>query len=285
MKFLKIFVLAVALLTTAQAVQKPSAHTKGTPIGKPTGPLKPGEYWWKPQLSPSGPLMVLVSIPQQTMHVYRNGILIGRSTVSTGSKGHATPGGVFTILEKKQEHYSKKYDDAPMPNMQRLTWSGIAMHSGNLPGYPASHGCVRMPYDFSTLLFGITGSGGTVVIGDNKASQPHFASNPGVLLAPKDFTPEMLKPLAKGEYQWEPERSMSGPITMLVSAADRTVYVYRNGEPIGRAAIEVKGRLGGHVFTMLEGVTASESALVPGSPGRVWMNVQSDAATRSGDFA
>jgi hypothetical protein len=172
-----------------------------------------------------------------------------------------------------------------MPNMQRLTWSGIAMHSGNLPGYPASHGCVRMPYDFSTLLFSITGNGGTVVIGDNKSSQPHFASNPGVLLAPKDFTPEMLKPLATGEYQWEPERSMSGPITMLVSAADRTVYVYRNGEPIGRAAIEVKGRLGGHVFTMLEGVTAGNSPFVPGSPGHVWMNVESDAATRGGDFA
>ena len=102
MKFLKILALSVALLTTVQAVQQPSFHTKGTPTGKPTGALKPGEYWWKPQLSPSGPLMVLVSIPQQTMHVYRNGILIGRSTVSTGSKGHATPGGVFTILEKKQ---------------------------------------------------------------------------------------------------------------------------------------------------------------------------------------
>jgi len=263
---------------------QPSFHTKGTATGKSTGPLKPGEYWWNPRISPAGPVVVLVSLPLQTVNVYRNGVLVGRSSISSGSKGHDTPTGVFTILEKKQTHRSKKYDDAPMPNMQRLTWSGIAMHSGNLPGYPASHGCVRMPYDFSTLLFGITGNGGTVVIGDNKSSQPHFASNPGVLLAPKDFTPEMLKPLAKGEYQWEPERSMSGPITMLVSAADRAVYVYRNGEPIGRATIEVKGRLGGHVFTMLEGVTAKESAFVPGSPGRIWMNVESDAATHSNDF-
>jgi lipoprotein-anchoring transpeptidase ErfK/SrfK len=92
---------------------------------------------------------VLISVPEQVMHVYRNGILIGRSTVSTGSTGHATPGGVFSILEKKQEHYSKTYDNAPMPNMQRLTWTGIAMHSGNLPGYPASHGCIRLPFDFS----------------------------------------------------------------------------------------------------------------------------------------
>ncbi len=268
----------------AAPMPQPSFHTKGMPTGKATGPLKPGEYWWSPRVSPSGPVVVLVSVPLQQMHVYRNGILVGRSSVSTGSKGHDTPSGVFTILEKKQTHRSKKYDDAPMPNMQRLTWSGIAMHSGNLPGYPASHGCVRMPYDFSTLLFSITGNGGTVVIGDNKTQQPHFASNPGLLLAPKDFTPEMLKTLAKGEYQWQPERSTGGPITLMVSSADRTVYVYRNGEPIGRAAIETKGRLGGHVFTMLEGVTAKESVLVPGSPGRIWMSVETGSSSR-GDFA
>ena len=104
-------------------------------------------------------------------------------------------------------------------------------------------------------------------------------------LAPKDFTPEMLKPLGSGEYQWNPERSTSGPITMLVSAADRTLYVYRNGEPIGRASIEVKGRLGGHVFTLLEGVSSETSPLAPGRPARKWMSVQSDAASRSADVA
>jgi len=144
MKFLTTLAISIGLLIASQAMEKPSFHTKGTLTGKPTGTLKPGEYWWKPQLSPRGPLVVLVSIPQQTMHVYRNGILIGRSTVSTGAKGHSTPGGVFSILEKKKTHHSKKYDNAPMPYMQRLTWSGIAMHSGHLPGYPASHGCIRM---------------------------------------------------------------------------------------------------------------------------------------------
>jgi hypothetical protein len=284
-------VVAIALVAmTSQPAStapmpQPSFHTKGSPTGKPTGPLKPGEYWWNPGVSPAGPVVVLVSLPLQTMHVYRNGILVGRSSISSGTKGHQTPTGVFTILEKKETHRSKKYDNAPMPNMQRLTWSGIAMHSGNLPGYPASHGCIRMPYDFSTLLFGITGNGGTVVIGDDTKAQPRFAANPGVILAPKDFSPEMLKPLGKGEYQWNPERSTSGPITMLVSAADRTLYVYRNGEPIGRAAIEVNGRLGGHVFTLLDGVTAADSALVPGRPARIWMSVQSDAASRSADVA
>jgi len=277
MKLLKLLALSVTLLTTVHAMRQPSSHTKGTPAGKPTGQLKPGQYWWNPQLSPSGPLMVLVSIPQQTMHVYRNGMLIGRSTVSTGSKGHATPGGVFTILEKKQTHYSKKYDNAPMPNMQRLTWTGIAMHSGNLPGYPASHGCIRLPYDFSQLLFSETSKGGTVVVGDGKTPVPHLASNPGLLLAPKDFTPEMLRPLAHDSYDWDPERSSSGPITIVVSGADRALYVYRNGNPIGRAAVEIEGRgsLGNHVYSLLEGMTDRQSSLAPDRAARRWMSVTS----------
>ena len=269
---------------SAAPMPQPSFHTKGTPTGKPSGPLKPGEYWWNPRVSPSGPVVLLVSIPLQTMHVYRNGILVGRTSVSTGTKGHPTPAGVFTILEKKETHRSKKYDNAPMPNMQRLTWSGICMHSGNLPGYPASHGCIRMPYDFSTNLFKITGNGGTVIIGDDTNSQPQFASNPGVLLAPKDFSRDMLQPIAKGGYQWNPERSPTGPMTILVSGADRALYVYRNGQPIGGAAITVNGPLGGHVFTLLEGVSNSASPWAPGRPARKWMSVQSDAKSRPADI-
>src|SRR5215204_2894603 len=101
MKLIAALIIFAACITAVSAVEQPSFHTKGIPTGKPSGALKPGEYWWNPQLAPSGPLMVLVSVPEQTMHVYRNGILIGRSSVSTGSKGN-TPGGVFSILEKKQ---------------------------------------------------------------------------------------------------------------------------------------------------------------------------------------
>jgi lipoprotein-anchoring transpeptidase ErfK/SrfK len=277
MKILTTIIVSIGLLTASQAMEKPSFHTKGTPTGKPTGTLKPGEYWWNPQLSPSGPVVVLVSIPQQTMHVYRNGILIGRSTVSTGTKGHATPGGVFSILEKKETHRSKKYDNAPMPYMQRLTWSGIAMHSGQLPGYPASHGCVRLPYDFSQLLFKATEKGGTVVVGDGKTPTPHLASNPGLMLAPKDFSPEMVRRLAKDEYDWRPERSTEGPVTIVVSSTDDALYVYRNGNPIGRAAVQISGRggLGNHVFTLLEGSTGKPSQLAPGREARRWMRVTS----------
>jgi lipoprotein-anchoring transpeptidase ErfK/SrfK len=286
MKAWRVFLAVMIGIQFASAMPKPAAHTAGTPTGRPTGVMKPGEYWWNGEISPNGPVVALVSIPEQMMHVYRNGILIGRTTVSTGSKGHATPSGVFTILEKKKDHSSKKYGNAPMPNMQRLTWSGIAMHSGNLPGYPASHGCVRMPYDFSVLLFNATARGGTVIIGDDKTRQPRLAAHPGVLLAPKDVTPEMAKPLASGAYEWKPERSTNGPITALASTADRMMYVYRNGEPIGRAALSVRGMgaIGGHVFTLLEGTTAKASWWAPGRQGRRWMQTLSDDSGRGVSF-
>jgi len=225
--------------------------------------------------------MILISIPEQTMHVYRNGILIGRSSVSTGSKGHETPGGVFTILQKSKEYYSKKYDNAPMPNMQRLTWTGIAMHSGQLPGYAASHGCVRLPYDFSQLLFSTTSSGGTVVVGDGKTPTPHLASNPGLMLAPKDLTPDMVRQLSRDEYQWHPSRSPEGPMTIVLSSSDKMMYIYRNGEPIGRAALEINGRgfgnrLGSHIFTRLEGTTGKASQVAPGREAGKWMRVSSE---------
>jgi len=282
-KLLATLTISIGLLTASQAMDRPSFHTKGTPTGKPTGKLKPGEYWWHPEISPQGPLMILVSIPEQTMHVYRNGILIGRSSISSGSKGHDTPGGVFTILEKQQSYRSKKYNNAPRPNMQRLTWTGIAMHSGQLPGYAASHGCVRLPYDFSQLLFSTTSSGGTVIIGDGKTPVPRLASNPGLMLAPKDFSPEMLRKLGKNDYDWHPERSPEGPITIVISSADKAMYVYRNGDPIGRAAVEVGGKglttrdkLGNHVFTMLEGTTGRPSRFTSAHEEARWMRVTSE---------
>ncbi len=281
MKSIRLFAFIIWFIALTASAAQPAAHTKGTPTGHPAGPLKPGEYWWNPAASPEGPVVVLVSLPLQTMNVYRNGILVGRTSVSTGTKGHSTPTGVFTILEKKETHFSNLYQNAPMPNMQRLTWGGIAMHSGNLPGYPASHGCIRMPYNFSKLLFSITSRGCTVVIGDNSKPQPHFAANPGILLAPKDVTREMVRPLALGEYQWKPERSTKGPISILISGADRTLYVYRNGTPIGRASIEItKKPLGGHILTLLEGTTGKASPWARDRAARNWMNVGTDAAGR-----
>src|SRR4029077_6328205 len=143
--------------------------TMGKPVVVAPETLKPGEFIWQPQTSPHGPMVMVVSFPHQIAHVYRNGVLTGASTVSTGKKGHETPTGTFTILQKHADHYSNIYNDAPMPYMQRLTWSGVALHAGKLPGYPASHGCVRMPYEFAKLLYAESSTGITVVVSDAKS--------------------------------------------------------------------------------------------------------------------
>jgi lipoprotein-anchoring transpeptidase ErfK/SrfK len=126
--------------------------------------LRPGSFLWEPELSRSGPVEVVVSIPQQRAYVYRGGTLIGVSTVSTGRRGHETPTGSFSILQKRPRHFSNLYNNAPMPYMQRLTWDGIALHAGQIPGHPASHGCVRLPLAFAQHLFGATRIGAQVHI-------------------------------------------------------------------------------------------------------------------------
>jgi hypothetical protein len=156
--------------------------TKGRTVKPFTPALEPGDYLWHPEVSPAGPVVVLVSLPDQVMYVYRNGVRIGRSTVSTGTAGHRTPTGVFTVLQKKVDHESSIYKGAKMPNMQRLTWTGIAMHAGQLPGYPASHGCVRLPEDFAAKLYAVTKLGTTVIIADNKSS-PVNTTKPGLLFS------------------------------------------------------------------------------------------------------
>ncbi len=126
--------------------------------------LSPGEFIWRPEIEPPGPLSVVISLPTQRASVYRRRVRIGGSTVSTGKKGYATPAGVFTVVQKERMHHSNKYDNAPMPYMQRLTWTGLAMHAGHVRAHPSSHGCVRMPPGFSKALFHEPSMGMRVVI-------------------------------------------------------------------------------------------------------------------------
>jgi len=180
--------LAIAVTTPAFA-QDPAAtaypgdasatahteHAVGARIGADPSPsldLRPGDYVWTPELAPAGPLVVVVSLPEQRAHVYRGGTRIGVSTISSGKPGHETPTGVFPILQKRQEHYSNLYDSAPMPYMQRLTWDGIALHAGRIPGKPASHGCIRLPMAFAKVLFAATERGVTVVVADESSHGP-----------------------------------------------------------------------------------------------------------------
>mgnify|MGYP003694326581 CR=1 FL=1 len=113
---------------------------------------------------PQGPLIIAVSIDQQKVRVYDANGLFAESPVSTGMKGHSTPMGVFSVIQKNKMHRSNIYSGAPMPYMQRITWSGVAMHAGVLPGYPASHGCIRMPMAFAVKMWNWTRMGARVIV-------------------------------------------------------------------------------------------------------------------------
>ena len=128
------------------------------------------------------PIMAIVSIKRQQVTIYDADGWILRAPVSTGMTGRETPAGVFSVVEKDKDHHSSLYDDAWMPNMERITWSGIALHGGPLPGYAASHGCMRMPYDFAEKLFDKTRIGMRVIIAPNDAEPVAFSD-------PKLFVP------------------------------------------------------------------------------------------------
>src|ERR1700678_1995865 len=150
------------------------------PIDTPINELKKGQFLWMGEAVATGPVVMVVSITEQRAYVYRNGILIGATTISTGRPGHLTPTGVFTVLQKQKEHRSTIYDGAPMPYMERLTWGGIALHAGGLPGYPESHGCIHLPTEFAKLLFDVSTDGMTVVIGTEEKA-PTRVAHPGYL--------------------------------------------------------------------------------------------------------
>ena len=126
--------------------------------------LKPGQYLWR-DVPASGPPRLIVSLSDQLAFLYRGDTLVAVSTVSTGTDTHPTPTGIFPILEKRTFHRSVKYDNAPMPFMQRIDKYGIALHGGALPGYPASHGCIRLPHKFAAKLFQVTDVGTHVYVG------------------------------------------------------------------------------------------------------------------------
>ena len=126
--------------------------------------LKPGQYLWR-EGSFSGDPRVVVSLSDQRAYLYRGDDLVAVSSISTGRDENPTPTGIFSILAKKPMHRSIKYDNAPMPFMQRIDQYGVALHAGHNPGYPASHGCIRLPSAFAKKLYGVTDLGATVMIG------------------------------------------------------------------------------------------------------------------------
>jgi hypothetical protein len=231
--------VAVAVLAgvaSAPAISQGALKSAQLELARQAERLKPGEWVLKPEVAPTGPVLVYVDLTRQRATVYRNGVRIGVSTISSGKEGHETPTGVFTILEKNVIHHSKTYNDAAMPYQQRLTWMGVAMHAGNLPGFPASHGCVRLPMEFAKRLFEVTPMGGTVVIaGGNEDPVKRPAAG---VLAPvmAGVTAVPAMPLSPdGQFTWNPTAATSGPVSIIISTKDQQVVVLRNGVEIGRA--------------------------------------------------
>jgi hypothetical protein len=161
---------AIAALCALMALSAGAAAKQSTRSGEETAPRDAGE-----------PIMAIVSIKSQQVTFYDADGWIVKAPVSTGTKGRETPAGVFSILQKNADHRSNLYDDAHMPHMQRLTWNGIALHGGPLPGYAASHGCVRMPYGFAEKQFDTTSIGMRVIISPYDATPVEF-SHPALLV-------------------------------------------------------------------------------------------------------
>jgi len=234
------------------------------------------------QTAAQGPLQIIISIADQRISLYENGTLIARSSVSTGVEGHPTPLGVFSVLSKEKWHRSNIYSAAPMPYMQRLTWSGIALHAGELPGRPASHGCIRVTKDFAIRLWHLTKRGTRVIIAHDDirpaeiASPQLFVPKPRVasaspesgtatlassdsitattaqapLISNADEDAKITKPAsARGSVQ------KAAPITVFVSRQLSKLFVRKGFTPLFDVPINIRNPaepMGTHVFSAME---------------------------------
>jgi len=229
-----------------------------------------------------GPLQIIISIADQRISLYEKEALIAQSTVSTGVKGHPTPLGVFSVISKKKWHRSNIYSDAPMPYMQRITWSGIALHAGKLPGYPASHGCIRLTNDFAIRLWQLTKRGTRVIIALEDvrpveiASRQLFVPKPRVASASPDsgtpthsgndsvatattHTPRMSS-TDDGAKAADPASTgvrapKVAPISVFVSRQLSKLFVRRSSTPLFDVPIKIRNPaepMGTHVFSAIE---------------------------------
>ena len=240
---------------------------------------------------PQGPLQILISIAKQRVTVYADGTAVARAPVSTGVPDHPTPMGIFAVISKARWHRSNIYSGAPMPYMQRITWSGIALHAGMLPGYPASHGCIRLPEDFAIRLWGLSKMGARVIITRDEVvpvaiANPHLPvpkqsqkkpADAPVVAAPaaekielitsvKIATASKVSDGVKATTAIEPAPPADvvkdtppprrqGPVQVFVSRKQGKVFVRQGFEPLFEAPVtiaEPDRPLGTHVFTAMQ---------------------------------
>lgn len=236
---------------------------------------------------PPGQLHIIVTLATQRVAVYSDGVLATRSNVATGVPGHPTPTGVFSIIGKARHHASNIYSGAPMPFMQRITWSGVAMHQGVVPGgRTASHGCIRLYADFASMMFSTTKIGARVIISQNELAPAEFshpflfAPKPGAVLADaeqKPVTPtktaeanaggtasdappaaaaeaDALARELDGQESKKEQSRPDGPISVFVSAKEKKLFIRQNFLPIFETPVTIKDAgqpIGAHVFTAL----------------------------------
>ncbi|MEA2889769.1 MAG: hypothetical protein QOI05_562 [Bradyrhizobium sp.] len=179
---------------------------------------------------PQGPLIIAISIEKQALKIYDANGFFAETPISTGMRGHSTPMGVFSVIQKHKYHHSNIYSGAPMPYMQRITWSGVAMHAGVLPGYPASHGCIRMPMNFAVKMWGWTRIGARVVITPGELTPESF-SHP--LLAT-----QKTAPLAAAEVQKNVDIAVTATSDKAAIADRATTPAY------SQTSLELKSTLG-----------------------------------------
>jgi len=261
-----------------------------------------------------GPIILAVSLSDQRLTIWENGTVVARTPVSTGVVGHETPRGVFTLLQKKRMHRSNIYSNAPMPYMQRITWSGVALHQGHVTGRPASHGCIRLPADVARKLFGYTKVGARVIVTDEPVTPADFAhpalfsalplepAAPESSLEPARVQfaslppaqelmaspPEMLDPTAaqpapivETPKTEAPARQPTGHVSVFISGKERKLFIRQGFEPVYESSVEIGAgvALGAHLFTAM--AVDAKSGLVRWS--RVSLPVKGAAITSAAE--
>jgi hypothetical protein len=238
----------------------------------------------RPEAPPKGPLQIVISIADQRVSLFDNGALIARSSVSTGIQGHPTPLGVFSVISKQRWHRSNIYSAAPMPYMQRITWSGIALHAGVVPGHPASHGCIRLKNDFAIRLWHLTKRGTRVIIAHDdvqpvEITNPHLFKPKAVSGSPEFQTATVAgksgaaastaaatngSPVPNAETPETTSLPVPGsapapkkmvPISVFVSRKLSRLFVRQGFTPLFDVPVEIENPeepLGTHVFTAME---------------------------------